>query len=446
MYSKNEIWINKNLISRLLLNDAKIYENYRKIIWNMNDIEFEHFFNGKRNYPFNVPNKHTFLMLMNKIENYRFVLDWGYNERLYPYLDQLWNNYVCMENLKSHKEEDIKNFLESGNINYSSWPESIKNEFKKSIQHTINTIVYKCKKEYEQLKGLPRMLIDQINGFIKYLSNNIKFEKMKNVVEKLHLKLIKDFLFKSESSIGKYVYYSIAKDVITPVVEFLTPNSLSCIFDYVKNFMNSNITLYYFETYVTLTDIKSALDDYHKIKHIADKTEDYRYELNKIVKDFEEHITNFPVDNIYEVEDDAKIVLKKILLNIRSDFEKLEELIIKINYDIEVCKTQKKKSGIKIAEHALIAVGTGVAAVLTAGASVPVAIFHGLNAAGNIASGVIHIVNIVECSKIVDELKSILKEANAKKVYMNKKIDDIKNQLLLMEKQNIHMFPKYINY
>ena len=278
--------------SRLLLNDAKIYENYRKIIWNMNDIEFEHFFNGKRNYPFNVPNKHTFLMLMNKIENYRFVLDWGYNERLYPYLDQLWNNYVCMENLKSHKEEDIKNFLESGNINYSSWPESIKNEFKKSIQHTINTIVSKCKKEYEQLKGLPRMLIDQINGFIKYLSNNIKFEKMKNVVEKLHLKLIKDFLFKSESSIGKYVYYSIAKDVITPVVEFLTPNSLSCIFDYVKNFMNSNITLYYFETYVTLTDIKSALDDYHKIKHIADKTEDYRYELNKIVKDFEEHIKN----------------------------------------------------------------------------------------------------------------------------------------------------------
>lgn len=446
MYYKCEIWKNKKLISNLLENDVHAYQYFRPFIWNMNDIEFEHFFNGNKNYPFNVPNKYTFIMLMNKIENYRFVLDWGHSERLYPYLEKLWNHFICMQDLKSQKEEDIKNFLEASNIDYSFWPESIKNEFKKSVQHTIDTKVYKCKKDYEKLKGLPRMMIDQINELIKYLSKNIKFEKMKQLVEKLHLKLIKDFLFKSDTSIGKYVYYSIAREVITPVIEYFTPNSLSCIFDYVKNFMNSKTTFFFFEIYVTLTDIKCAIDDYHKIKYIADKTQDYRYELNAIVKDFEEHITNFPIDNIYEMDCDVKILLEKILQNIRSDLKKLEELTKKINYDIEVCKMQKKKSGIKIAEHALLAVGTGVAAVLTAGASLPVAIVQGLNAAGNIASGVIHIVNIVECSKIVKELELILKEANAKKEYINQKFNDIKNQISLIEKKTINMFPKYMYY
>ena len=86
----------KELIIKLLDKDIMAYKNFITTIRHMSDDEFNNFFSGKKSYEYHVPRKQKFLMLVEKVENYKFILDWGNNEEYYPYLEELWINYISI--------------------------------------------------------------------------------------------------------------------------------------------------------------------------------------------------------------------------------------------------------------------------------------------------------------------------------------------------------------
>lgn len=421
----SEVEENKNLIIRLLEKDICAYKSFIPIIRGMNEQDFENFFNGKKSYSYNVQRKQKFLMLVEKVENYQFILDWGYNPSYYPYLEELWVNYICIEDLKKKKDEEIQNFLESNGINYSHWPEYIKSEFKGCIKHTKNTIIYKCKQMYQSLKGIPKYLLDKYNEFLKYL-DQIGLKDLRNLAEKVHLDMVGKFLL-GGSTVGISTYRWIRNNVIeSGVGKLFTKETFSYIYNNLKDIVKTKSFLAV-ESFITVGNLIFSIYDYYKIKEIAGKAEDFRSRLNEIDKSFQEHITKINYDKVFEYGCDLNKIFKIILDDVMSDLGKLEVLINDINRTIHDCENQKISSGIGIAASAVFAIGGFAAAIITGGASIPATVIHSINSAGNVVSGAIHIKNLVNCTKVAEELNEILKDAQ-------KKRDDIKS---IIQKLNI---------
>lgn len=173
-----------------------------------------------------------FQSLLAKMENYKFIIFWGYNNEYYPYLKELWKNYICMEDLKQLKddEEKIKNFLESNKIHYSTWPQKIKDEFKECMKYSENTIIYTCKKMYLSLKGATKYILNKLKDFISYL-DNMGLVDIKSLAEKVHIDMIRNVLA-GGCPLGYSAYMAISKNILKSTGENLFS---SATFQYIKN-------------------------------------------------------------------------------------------------------------------------------------------------------------------------------------------------------------------
>ena len=422
-----EINDDKQLIIKLLEKDIMAYKNFIPVIKQMDEESFENFFNGKKNYNYNVGRKQRFSMLIEKVENYKFILDWGYNDDYYPYLEELWRNYICLEDLKSTNEEELKTFLESNNIHYSNWPDNVKSEFKQCIQHTNNTIIYKCKKMYQSLKAVPKYIIEKFKEFIDYL-DKMGLTKLGNLAEKLHLSIIGTVLL-GGGTIGVSSYRWIKRNVIkSGYGKLFCKETFSFL---IKNFKQLAQTKSFIlaESFISIGNLIFAIHDYYKIKEIASKANDYKTRLTQINESFENHITKFNYDKVLENGGDLTLVFKKILEDVKTDLDNLKILIYDINMSIKDCKNKKISSGIGIGASVFFAASSAISAIATGGASIPITIMHAVNSGVNIVSGGIHISNLVESVKVAEELNKLLDEAIKRRDEIKNVIENLNNSL-----------------
>lgn len=442
MQSINE---DKELIIKLLNKDIMAYKNYIPFIRNMNEKEFCSFFSGKKSYDYNVPRKTKFLLLVEKVDNYKLFLDWGYNEDYYQYLEELWINYISIEDLHKIKSKDkeIEAFLESNNIHYSKWPPSMKEEFKKTMQETKETIIYKCKKMYQNLKGIPRYLLDKLKDVINYL-DRMNFTKLKNLVEKFHLDLIGAFLL-GGSGLSVSAYKWVKSNIIKAGTEKLfSKETFSFLGKNLKNIVQTKSFLAV-ESFMTLGNIIWSIKDFCNISELAEKVDIYNEKFKNIKLSFYSHITNFDYDKIFEKGINLKIIFDNILKDINIDLKNLENLIYDINCSIDECEKNKISSGIGIASSVLFAaIGIG-SAIATGGASIPLTLGHSVNAVGNLASGGLHIANLVKCSETVKKYKELLDEAKIERDKIKSIISNLQSKISELE-ETAKCLPKYHDY
>ena len=90
----------RKLITALLQEDILSYRYFIPYIERMSEKELENFLDGNKDYQFDIPRKNLFSSLVAKMENYKFIFFWGYDNNYYPYLKELWKNYICIEDLK----------------------------------------------------------------------------------------------------------------------------------------------------------------------------------------------------------------------------------------------------------------------------------------------------------------------------------------------------------
>ena len=134
----------RELVYYLLENDTSIFKRLIPEIRAMDANSFYNLFqgtpfqNGDNGYDYKVKNKKNFERLLDKIDNFWVIMDaWYQDKKYYKYLNDLWINYISIENLKNEKK--LKPILESYGIDYNSWPQDIKDNLKRMIYTTKKT-------------------------------------------------------------------------------------------------------------------------------------------------------------------------------------------------------------------------------------------------------------------------------------------------------------------
>lgn len=434
----------KDLIIRLLEEDIMAYRMFIPFIRGMDADSLENFLQGNNNYQYNVTRKAMFQSLLAKMENYKFIIFWGYNNEYYPYLKELWKNYICMEDLKQLKddEEKIKNFLESNKIHYSTWPQKIKDEFKECMKYSENTIIYTCKKMYLSLKGATKYILNKLKDFISYL-DNMGLVDIKSLAEKVQIDMIRNVLA-GGCPLGYSAYMAISKNILKSTGENLFS---SATFQYIKNnakklFMSKKFI--FAESLITVANLLISIKNFYDIKNIASNITLYKKNLDDINLSFQMHITQIDYNKHLESTEDLQKVFENILKKVQNDLKDLENLINKINNDIIECEKKKQQSKIGIVASSILTgvqIGLGLA---TFGAS---SAMHFGNAAGNAVSGGFHTYNLLKCSEIMKELNKLLEEANKLKEDIKQKINDLNEAISKLSKEfNDIPIPKYITF
>jgi len=446
-----EIEENKNLIIRLLNNDIMAYKFYIDEIRKMGKDDFEQFFKGNRNHKFKVKRESTFQLLVEKVQNYQLFFNWGTDEKRYPYLEEIWKNYFCVQDLKGkNNDEEISKLLKSCNINYSEWPEDIKIDFRGCINANNDTFIYRCKEMYKQLKEIPKYLLGKLKDIIDYLES-MGFEKLKNLAEEFNLDVIKQYLgYLGMGSglgfMGLNIIGYIRKNVIKGTGEKKL-FSQETLLHLMKN-KNELITSKFFlfsETLYSLGNLTNAIQDYFEIKNIGKQIEGFDKQFGNITDNFKNHITNFKYGDVLEKGQNIKYIFDKILEDINNDLKDLEKLIDNINSSIEKYEGQKTKSKIGIVSSGIGAVGGLGMAILTGGASIPITLTHLFNSLINGASVALNIKNLLDFSKIIKELKSFIEKIKEERCKMRTIIEGLQAEQKIMMESPINLFPKYFS-
>lgn len=437
----------RQLIIRLLREDIMAYQYFIKDINRMDGKTLENFLEGNKNYQYNVYRKNIFFSLLAKIENYKFIMLWGYNNEYYPYLKELWTNYICIEDLKQIKndEEKLRNFLESNNIHYSTWPEKVQKDFKESMERTENTIIYACKKMYQSLKGATKYILNKFKDFIAYL-DKMGLINLKSLIEKVHMDIIKKVLL-GGSGLGLSAYKVISTEILKTTAEDICSTTT---FEIIKNNAKELIMSKKFlfgESLITIGNLIFSINNIYEINAIANKIDEYKDRLDTIFKSFQRHINEIEYDKRLESTEDLQAVFENILKKVQIDLKDLEDLIKQINNRVADCETEKVISGIGIAGSALLTIGEIGLAVATGGSSLLATSMHIGNAAGNAISGGIHIHNLVKCIEIAKKLNKILDEANQKRNDIKKVINELNDAITKISKEyNNIPLPKYLTF
>jgi len=164
----------REVINFLLLNDINLYKKLVPEINRLNSEAIEMLFNGEINYDYNIKNKGILKKLLDKFENFQILLEqWYKDKKYYEYLKILWIKYPCIEDLKGRNMQEIEEIMKSFSIEFKSWPQDIKDNFKELINQTTDTRIIELKKEIE--KNYP--LINNIFNELAFIKKESKFWK-----------------------------------------------------------------------------------------------------------------------------------------------------------------------------------------------------------------------------------------------------------------------------
>ena len=447
----------RNVTNIILKDDIKTYKKYLPQIKRLDSDAFKNMFQGNKEYEYNIQNRYHFNLLLDKFNNFSTLLDeWYEEEDKYDYIKQLWLKYISIESMKNKTESEIQNFLSTKNINYSSWPSSIKEKFLQICANTEQTIIYKFKKSFEKLPNTVKKLLGVIYSISKYCSENGK-------------KLFQNFSFNYIFSIiKKYIGIDLdnnskLKEICISLCKFFKIDDFKMenILEYLKNIIaefplmqsskniiqvSTNLASVFDSTIgsicygiIGIYNLTSAFLSYSKIIKSMEKIKGFEKAVDEINKRFQEH---------------KKIVDEKLESNKSRDIENLNstieicieyikhdkidiiELIKQIKDCLDECKLMEKEKIAKIIAS-IIQAGVGVVAcILTGGIS---CILYIGGALLNGATVVLEGININHLKTNIKELERILKKAND----LEKEIDEELERIANILKENNDSIPSF---
>ena len=185
----NNLKKKKECIKMLIEDDIAIYNQFLPKIEKMTDEEIENLFAGNCKY-FESESNNQFKMLVYKFQNFSILLFQWYNKTdAMKYLKELWENYICFEDLRNLNQEQLEAFMNE-KTTYKNWPTSIKNEYKISIRNTQDTIISELKNSFESLSEFEKNLYNSLEDLIK--TNGEEYPGIKKVSEKYEYELLKN--------------------------------------------------------------------------------------------------------------------------------------------------------------------------------------------------------------------------------------------------------------
>ena len=231
----------RDLADYLLANDIPIFEKFRNEIKAMDSHSFISLFQGipfkspekPDGFEYKVKNKKSFEELIKKFDNfYDIINSWYPEKKYYPYIKQLWENYISIKHLARMNENKREELLNSYDIDYKNWPEEIKKDFIKVIAPSRHKTI--SQKEAEELKEFSeefKYLFEEMYKFqeeikdkpemIEYKKNNDKLIKttVKRLLDSYGPKILSFLgLISSAGSIGAFDFIKDSCNIINDAI------------------------------------------------------------------------------------------------------------------------------------------------------------------------------------------------------------------------------------
>lgn len=184
----------RKIIEYLLEDDIDDFSRWLPLIEDFNSEQIEKLLHGERFYEYPVKNKDIFIDLVQKFDNFeKITLNWYQKEENYKYLKQLWLKYISIEDIrpliqKDKNDQKLINYLENREINYSQWPQEVKDDFKKYASQTIATAIYEkdfkkdMENQHSSFNNVFKSIKELKNKCVKLFENTDK--KAKEIFEK----------------------------------------------------------------------------------------------------------------------------------------------------------------------------------------------------------------------------------------------------------------------
>ena len=482
----------RELVYFLLNNDAIVYKKFIPVIKGLDSEAFENLFQGipyKKNandedgYNYNVKNKKMFEKLLDKFDNFSVILyEWYKNQQYYPYLKELWTRYISIQNLNGKEEKEQEKLLIANKIDYSNWPEKIKDDFKMLIKNTDNTRImnlkniiddqfseFNCiieqllnfKEKVKEIPDIKQYEINAHNMILKVLGTvmlpiamcstqgiNAVDAKQIRSVEKLICEntyyddskissLTEKLLEKIKEQTGTKVYklkddpIEIIDEVRVKCTDGKIDNLDLC--KKAKTFLKSkwvcglHAVLSFLNLGYSVYELTKTYQGYSQIKN-------YERRYNEIRTLFNIHKKEIGI-----LPEDFKEAAKRITEvynKIREDQKALQLLMEDIMKSIKFQESQQKKAAASLVGSVALGTFGIVGGIMTSNGT---AVMYGISSIANIISGISNGVNIYMSKDIVKELNALLTKA----INLNKEIQDEIDNLIKELTRRMEEEPKF---
>ena len=417
----NDLKKKKECIKMLVEDDIAIYNQFLPKIEKMTDEEIEKLFAGDCKY-FKSESNNQFKMLVYKFQNFSILLFQWYNKTdTMKYLKELWENYICFEDLRNLNQEQLETFM-NGKTTYKNWPTNIKNEYKMCIRNTKDTIISELKNSFENLSEFEKNLYNSLEDLIK--TNGEEYPGVKKASEKYEYELLKNSS-KVVGMISFKIFKQFKNKIIPPSLQkWAFSEKLKSMMDSCNNFIHSNFKdelnlNNIVDGVLGLIDFVSGIADFISISKEVKQFEEFKDKLDKIVKDF-----NSNKDAILNSEELFTYSLEKMKIEIQNGIKKIEgnlsdlnNLILDIEKAIEEAEKGRNSTFISSITSAL-SLGFSIGNMMFVTHNNYDLIGVGMHS----ASHAINIINLARYDSLIKDLKKLLEEAKEKR---KKMLDDI---------------------
>ena len=477
-YEFDEIRARK-IVNSLLKKDSIVFRRLIPDIEKLDSLSFENLFNGEVNFEYNIKNKNIFKKLLIKFDNFLFLLyDWYKSDKYYPYLEELWINYPCLEDLKIISEEkELEEKLKKYSINYNNWPPEIKKSFREIINQTEGTRALEFKNEIEDKFSQVYNLIEELRilrdahqeeGDKIYVSNSNtlilgiissvipilggtfinKAINDKNI--RLVNKIINQKCFisqKEKASFSKGVLKCIEKKKLTGKYDFydakkrLHKLNIKCkngkldlqLGQKVRAIFKSKL-ICGMHAALSFLNLGWSVYELRKTYNEFEKVEMYKRKLKEISKLFEIHKNEIGI--LPEDFNEATSRIRNVYNKIKEDLKCLKELMKEIKKSIEFQKSQKNKSIVGLATSIGLGAFGVIGGIVTCNG---VSVAYGISTVANIISGVCHGTNLSMSCVLIDKFNEVLEEAEKEEQLIQDEIDLLINELM----ERVKLDPKF---
>ena len=459
------------LVDYLLEDDIPVFKKLRKEIRTMDSHSFINLFQGVRfknpqnanGFEYKVKNKKSFQELLEKFDNFYDIIEsWYLDESYYKYIKDLWLNYISIKDLVEMNENAREELLKSYDIDYKNWPENVKQEFIRIIRLSKNKKIFteKREKEISEIHNEFKRVLKEMYEFKAKIETEPEMETYEKNTDKF-IDTIKSILKPAQKLFqGKSGKLLSLLGIIPTAGAFMLngktidiPTETKDDYDYdydddydyeddlvqssenskeeemLKNFWeNPNLQLYIYSALSfihlgwSVWEFKNAYQDLTQIKK---NIVEYDQTLKEIEKQFNEHKEKIGIlpDNFIE----ALKIISEVFKEIGKDYSELQDLINKINKDIEIAQKHKDNSTFGLIGSTLLGVG---GFLITKNPSS----LYNISLTLNVVTGIGHTAVIVDSNITIGKLKNIKIKAEKQKEIIKAEINNLIKLLLKLEK------------
>ena len=379
-------------------------------------------------------------------------------------MEDLWENYISIEELGNNR--DLENYLKSYSIDYNTWPADIKHNFRRLINGTRDTMVYKLKEEIDEkyseindllkelyslnkklneLDGKGKGLIKNSNKLANYLlekifpylglitlANGINGCLDKNTLNNKDNICKKDENYKNES-IKKIIngYLSLFQEnennsLNTTFNVDEKKKSITNLFDKIKDKIKNNKVdvVCGIHTFLSFLNLCWSIYNLYNLIYHKDKINEcidkYEEKLNIIIINFNRHVKEIGLlpENFLE----ASLIIQNVLSKIIDDQRDLKNLFEEISAQKKLEEDKKNRSIFGIG-FSILSTIFGFGGLFYQPAK------YAFSTTCNILSLIIHTKNYKDQKILIDKLNEILDKIITEAQNNEKKINELIHKL-----------------